>query len=61
MTAGQKEWLRLFLVQFFGKNKRKRRNGMLPLPQRFLIAWRMAGCGKMICDGPPYRAPRWLR
>lgn len=56
-----REAFRLWRQMMFGKNARKRRNGLPPLRVRFVWAWRMAGCGWSICLGPPYRGPRYMR
>lgn len=56
-----REWIRLFYVMLF-QNHRKRGNRFhRPLPLRLVMAWRLAGQAKMIIQGPPYRAPRWMR
>ena len=62
LTPGQKEWLRVYALMLW-KNWRKRGNRFRrPFSiENFTIAWRMAGCAKIIVDGPPYKLPRGMR
>jgi hypothetical protein len=56
-----REMARLWWVMMF-KNHRKRGNRFpSPLARRFVMAWRMAMCARMLILGPPYKAPRYMR
>jgi hypothetical protein len=60
LLHANKEWLRLFYNQFW-INPRKRGNRFpYTFRERFIIAYRMAGCGKAIIKGPPYKIS-WLQ